>query len=167
MKNTEPGFCGKRRRSGRRAALRQIAALPYETGADGSMRILLITSRDTGRWVIPKGNRIKGLAGHRAAEQEAFEEAGIHGVACPAPLGRYRYDKRSRDGQSRQATVEVFPLAVTDQLSQWPEQGERELRWFPVAEAAEAVDEPDLRSIIAAFANRPPSPADPAADCRG
>lgn len=167
MKSTATGFFGKRRRSTRRAALRQIAALPYETGADGSMRILLITSRDTRRWVIPKGNRIKGLAGHRAAEQEAFEEAGIHGIACPAPLGRYRYDKRSPDGRSREATVEVFPLAVTSQHSQWPEQGEREVRWFPVAEAAEAVDEPDLRSIIAAFANRPPSSDGQAADPRG
>ncbi|MGE4321980.1 MAG: DUF47 family protein [Sphingobium sp.] len=138
--------------------MHQIAALPYETRADGSMRILLITSRDTRRWVIPKGNRIKGLAGHRAAEQEAFEEAGIHGIACPAPLGRYRYDKRRRKGGSREAMVEVFPLAVTGQQSQWPEQGQRELRWFPVAEAARAVDEPDLQSIIAAFREPPAVP---------
>ena len=111
-------------------AMRQIAALPYTTDADGAMQILLITSRDTGRWVIPKGNRIKGLAGHRAAEVEAFEEAGIHGIACPAPIGRYSYDKRKRSGKSREANVEVFPLAVTGHLTQWPEKGQRELRWF-------------------------------------
>ncbi|WP_298397784.1 DUF47 family protein [Sphingobium sp.] len=138
--------------------MRQIAALPYSTAADGSMQILLITSRDTRRWVIPKGNRIKGLAGHRAAELEAYEEAGIHGIACPAPLGRYVYDKRKRKGGSREATVEVFPLAVTGHLTQWPEQGQRELRWFPVAEAAGAVDEPDLKSIIAAFREPPADP---------
>ena len=138
--------------------MRQIAALPYATDPDGSMRILLITSRDTRRWVIPKGNRVKGMAGHRAAELEAFEEAGIHGIACPAPLGRYRYDKRRRKGDTREAMVEVFPLAVTGQLPQWPEQGQRELRWFPVAEAAKAVDEPDLQSIIAAFREPPRQP---------
>ncbi|MEJ7933290.1 DUF47 family protein [Sphingobium sp. AN558] len=138
--------------------MRQIAALPYATDPDGSMRILLITSRDTRRWVIPKGNRIKGLAGHRAAEIEAYEEAGIHGIACPAPLGRYRYEKRRRNGGAREATVEVFPLAVTGQLKQWPEQGQRELRWFPVAEAARVVDEPDLQSIIAAFREPPTDP---------
>lgn len=138
--------------------MRQIAALPYSTATDGSMRILLITSRDTRRWVIPKGNRIKGLAGHRAAELEAYEEAGINGIACPAPLGRYSYDKRKRSGASREATVEVFPLAVTGQLTQWPEQGQRELRWFPVAEAAKAVDEPDLQAIIAAFRQPPKDP---------
>jgi predicted phosphate transport protein (TIGR00153 family) len=139
-------------------SMRQIAALPYSTGADGSMQILLITSRETRRWVIPKGNRIKGMAGHRAAELEAYEEAGIHGIACPAPLGRYRYDKRRRKGGAREAEVEVFPLAVTGHLTQWPEQGQRELRWFPVAEAADAVDEPDLKSIIAAFREPPADP---------
>ncbi|WP_420145676.1 DUF47 family protein [Sphingobium sp.] len=138
--------------------MRQIAALPYTTDANGVMQILLITSRETRRWVIPKGNRIKGMAGHRAAELEAYEEAGIHGIACPAPLGRYRYDKRKRNGSSREATVEVFPLAVTGHLTQWPEQGQRELRWFPVAEAANAVDEPDLQSIIAAFREPPANP---------
>lgn len=135
--------------------MRQIAALPYMTDADGAMRVLLITSRDTRRWVIPKGNRIKGLSGHRAAELEAFEEAGIHGIACPAPLGHYRYDKRRRKGGAREATVDVFPLSVTGQLAQWPEQGQRELRWFSIDEAAGAVDEPDLRGLIAGF-RRPP-----------
>ncbi|EQB31955.1 DUF47 family protein [Sphingobium ummariense] len=138
--------------------MRQIAALPYRTAPGGAMQVLLITSRDTKRWVIPKGNRVKGLAGHRAAEIEAYEEAGIHGIACPASLGRYRYDKRRRKGGSREATVEVFPLAVTGQLHHWPEQGERELRWFPVAEAAQAVDEPDLQSIIASFRTPPKDP---------
>jgi uncharacterized protein Yka (UPF0111/DUF47 family)/8-oxo-dGTP pyrophosphatase MutT (NUDIX family) len=141
-----------------RGPRRQVAALPYATDPDGGMRILLITSRETRRWVIPKGNRIKGLTAHRAAEIEAYEEAGIHGIACPAPLGRYSYDKRRRKGGSREAMVDVFPLAVTGQLRHWPEQGERELRWFPVAEAAKAVDEPDLRSIIAAFREPPADP---------
>ena len=122
------------------------------------MRILLITSRGTGRWVIPKGNRMRGLAGHRAAELEAYEEAGLRGVACPAPLGRYRYLKYRGDGTARDAKVDVFPLAVTAQVADWPEKGERELRWFSVPEAARAVDEPDLQSIIAAFREPPKEP---------
>lgn len=132
--------------------------MPYATDPDGSIRILLITSRDTRRWVIPKGNRIKGVAGYRAAEIEAFEEAGVHGIACPAPLGRYRYDKKRRKGGVREAMVEVFPLAVTGQSSHWPEQGERELCWFPLDEAAKAVDEPGLQSIIAGFREPPTDP---------
>ncbi|WP_336958212.1 DUF47 family protein [Sphingobium aquiterrae] len=139
--------------------MRQIAALPYTMTADGHMQILLITSRGTGRWVIPKGNRISGMAGHRAAELEAFEEAGIHGIACPAKLGRYRYLKYRSDGSSRSAKVDVFPLAVIGQLPEWPERGERDLRWFSVPEAADAVVEPDLKSIIAAFRKPPKAPS--------
>ncbi|MBC7985752.1 MAG: DUF47 family protein [Sphingomonadaceae bacterium] len=138
--------------------MRQIAALPYETDEAGAMRILLITSRDTRRWVIPKGNPIRGLAAHRAAEQEAFEEAGIRGIACPSSLGRYSYPKRRADGSARIATVDVFPLAVTGQAEDWPEQGERDVRWFSVEDAASAVDEPDLKSIIAAFREPPTAP---------
>lgn len=126
---------------------------------DGQMQILLITSRGTGRWIIPKGNRMRGTASHRAAELEAYEEAGIRGVACPAPLGQYRYLKTRDDGTARAAKVDVFPLAVTDQLPEWPEQGERELRWFSVPEAANAVAEPDLKSIIAAFREPPREPS--------
>jgi 8-oxo-dGTP pyrophosphatase MutT (NUDIX family) len=137
--------------------MRQIAALPYTSDPiDGSMQILLITSRDTGRWVIPKGNRIKGLAGHRAAEVEAFEEAGIHGIACPAPIGRYSYDKRKRSGKSREANVEVFPLAVTGHLTQWPEKGQRELRWFPSPKPQRPSTNPNCNRSSRLSANRPP-----------
>lgn len=127
--------------------------------ADGAMRVLLITSRDTKRWVIPKGNPIKGLSAHRAAEHEAFEEAGITGIACPAPLGAYRYHKRKRDGSSRLARVEVFPLAFVTQADDWPERDQRDARWFSIAEASAAVDEPELKSMIAAFRKVPKAPS--------
>jgi predicted phosphate transport protein (TIGR00153 family) len=116
---------------------------------------MLITSRETRRWVIPKGNLIKGLRPHQAAEHEAFEEAGVVGIPCPTSIGAYHYYKRKRDGQERSATVEVFPLSVTSQLPEWPEQHEREARWFSLALAAAAVDEPDLKHLIARF--QPPA----------
>ena len=87
---------------------------------------MLITSRETRRWVLPKGNRIRGLANHEAAAHEAFEEAGVSGIACPTPLGQYSYWKRRRNGQVKRATVALFPLAVTEQAEEWPEQDERE-----------------------------------------
>ena len=117
----------------------------------------MITSRDTRRWVLPKGNRIKGLEAHRAAAHEAFEEAGISGIACPTPLGSYRYPKRRRDGSVRSATVTVFPLAYVAQADDWPEQDERETRWFGLTEAAEAVDETGLKDLITDFV-APPAP---------
>jgi uncharacterized protein len=113
--------------------------------------VLLITSRETRRWVLPKGNPIRGLSSHEAAAQEAYEEAGVSGIACPTPLGRYHYWKRRRNGQSKRTTVDLFPLAVTDQADDWPEQDERDTQWFDLAHASAAVEEPDLSRLIAAF----------------
>ncbi len=122
------------------------------------MRLLLITSRDTKRWVLPKGNPIRGLEPHLAAAREAYEEAGITGIPCPSALGSYRYDKRRGNGSVRSLSVDVFPLAFVAQLETWPEQAERDVRWFTLPEAANAVDEADLGAIIGAFQHPTPSP---------
>ena len=125
-------------------ALRQIAALPYRTqgeGIDAPVRVLLVTSRETRRWVIPKGNLPPGAIPHQAAAAEAEEEAGVCGAVCPTPLGSYRYRKRRGSGASLMVDVDVFPLAVNRELPSWKEQSERERRWFTLAEAADAVDE--------------------------
>jgi predicted phosphate transport protein (TIGR00153 family) len=111
----------------------------------------LITSRDTRRWIMPKGNPIRGLPPHLAAAQEAYEEAGITGIPCPSAIGSYRYYKRRRDGRFREMDVEVFPLLVLDEAEEWPEMDERDKQWFSLAEAAAAVEEADLKAIIATF----------------
>ena len=134
--------------------IRQIAALPYRTegiAAESSVRILLVTSRETKRWVIPKGNPMSGLGPHAAALQEAEEEAGVSGPVCPTPLGSYRYRKKRGSGASLMIDVDVFPLAVTREFPQWKEQHQRERRWFTLAEAANAVEEPDLSELIRSF----------------
>jgi len=134
--------------------IRQIAALPYRTegaASDAPIRILLVTSRENRRWVIPKGNPSSGMAAHAAAAIEAEEEAGVQGLVCPTPLGTYRYRKRQKNGASLMIDVEVFPLAVNRELSAWKEQGERERRWVSLPEAASMVDEPDLSDLIRSF----------------
>jgi hypothetical protein len=120
-------------------------------GLDSPVELLLVTSRETKRWVLPKGNRIKGLTPHAAAAQEALEEAGVVGATCPAPLGTYRYRKRLESGAALLVDVEVFPFAVTDELENWPERAQRTRRWFPLAEASAAVDEDDLKALIRGF----------------
>lgn len=117
---------------------------------------MLITSRETKRWVIPKGNAIAGLKPHEAAAEEAFEEAGLTGIGCPAALGSFRYDKRLSRGGVRPTSVQVFPLAVVRQAEVWPELGERVCQWFSLSDAAEAVDEPELKTMITEF--RMPTP---------
>jgi len=110
-----------------------------------------VTSRESGRWVIPKGNFANTVSPHSAAAQEAEEEAGVRGAVCPTPLGTYRYRKRKGSGAALMADVEVFPLAVSEELTDWKEMKQRERRWFSLGEAANAVDEPDLRDLIRSF----------------
>lgn len=134
--------------------IRQIAALPYR--AVGStlyapVQMLLVTSRRTGRWIIPKGNIERGVAPHDCAAVEAVEEAGVVGTICPVPIGGYRYRKLLADGTLVPTQVEVFALAVAEELPSWKEQTQRERRWFTQASAAEAVDGPELRDLISGF----------------
>jgi uncharacterized protein len=134
--------------------INQIAALPYRTDAASPanpLRIMLITSRETKRWVLPKGNLIKGLSAHQAAEHEAFEEAGITGVISQTPIGIYPYFKRIPNQAAVPMEVTVFPLLVMDQADDWPERQERETSWFSQADAAAAVEEAELAALILSF----------------
>ena len=128
---------------------RQFAALPYRDRH--GLEILLLTSRDTRRWVIPKGWPMKGLPPHGAAACEAIEEAGVVGRVSKKPIGKFDYIKRLTNGAPLQCSVDVFPLKVAKQLTHWPEQKERTAHWFAPDEACELVDEPELRSLILAF----------------
>ena len=101
--------------------------------------------------MIPKGNFGNTVSPHSAAAQEAEDEAGVRGAVCPTPLGTYRYRKRKGSGASLMADVEVFPLSVSEELPEWKEKKQRERRWFSLSDAANAVDEPDLRDLIRSF----------------
>jgi 8-oxo-dGTP pyrophosphatase MutT (NUDIX family) len=126
----------------------QCAALPYRRLADAVIEVMLITSRDTGRWVIPKGWLGEGLAERESAAREAHEEGGLVGRMGERSIGIYHYDKRLADGSSVSCAVEVFALEVERQLGSWPEREQRQTRWFVLQEAAEAVDEAELADII-------------------
>ena len=125
----------------------QYAALPYRKSG-GALEIMLITSRGTGRWVIPKGWPAAGLAPNESAAREALEESGLLGAVGTTAIGAYHYDKRLGDGSKLICRVEVFALAVAEEQSSWPEQDQRLRRWFSVPDAAAAVDEPELSVII-------------------
>jgi len=126
---------------------KQYAALPWRYS--GARReVLLISSRDTGRWVIPKGWPIKGLSPAETAAREAYEEAGLGGQVSKKPIGAFAYDKRLDNGRLQPTEVEVFALEQMVQHQDWPEQGQRTLQWFSIPEAAEAVQEPELKNII-------------------
>jgi 8-oxo-dGTP pyrophosphatase MutT (NUDIX family) len=126
----------------------QYGVLAHDGGGDGDRMILLITSRETKRWVIPRGNPIAGMSPAEAAAQEAWEEAGIRGEVEKCALGAYRYDKRRPGGTSVPAQVQVFAMQVSELADVWPESGERERRWFTPRQAADSIDEPELKSLI-------------------
>jgi 8-oxo-dGTP pyrophosphatase MutT (NUDIX family) len=134
----------------------QYAALPFRIHA-GQVWILLITSRGTQRWVIPKGWPMNGLKPQEAAATEAAEEAGIIGEVEDKPAGSYRYLKQLKGEASTAVQVIVFPFRVQAQAEDWKEQHQRRIEWFRYQKAATLVAEPALRHIIRDFgADRDP-----------
>ncbi len=125
----------------------QVGALCVRRQDNGSCQVLLVTSRDTGRWVIPKGWRATGLMDHEAAAREAREEAGVSGLMMCEPIGDYLYCK-THDAGARPLRVDVFLLAVRRESDHWPEQDQRRRAWFDVHEAVEKVRESELRALI-------------------
>ncbi len=125
----------------------QVAALPFRWNEAGQLSVFLVTSRDTHRWIVPKGWPIRGLKPHEAAAREAYEEAGLEGHASKRSLGRYTYEKRLDQGVVP-CEVDVYPLEVKRQMKRFPERGQREGRWMAPEEAASLVQESDLADLI-------------------
>src|SRR5688572_23135376 len=113
----------------------QVAALPVRRNPDGSYSVMLVTSRKTRRWIIPKGWPQPQQEDHAAAAQEALEEAGVLGTSYAESVGSYVYQKRRRTGAIA-VRVRVYLLAVTEELADWPERQKRERAWLTPAEAA-------------------------------
>lgn len=132
----------------------QVAALPWRESRDGVPEVMLVTSRGTGRWVLPKGWPEKSEPLHEAAAREAAEEAGVAGPVGAQEIGRFHYGKMTASGAHRRCEVRVFPLHVESVADKWPERKERTRHWFAPEEAAVVVEEAELRELIAVFAAR-------------
>lgn len=135
---------------GNPACALQAAALPWRPAGDG-VEILLVTSRGTGRWVLPKGWPKRKEFPHEAAAREAVEEAGIRGEISPREAGRYFYLKADDEKGDRHCEVLVFPLRVDREDDEWAEKDQRDRRWMTAAEAASAVAEPELATLVSEF----------------
>jgi 8-oxo-dGTP pyrophosphatase MutT (NUDIX family) len=133
------------------AAREQIAALPYRVDKNRTM-IMLITSRGTGRWVLPKG-WVEAIDSDpaEAAAREALEEAGVIGDMHKVSMGAYTYFKSLEGGANILCSVRVYPLHVKRELKSFKEAGQRILEWFSVEDAADAVKEPELAALIRKF----------------
>jgi 8-oxo-dGTP pyrophosphatase MutT (NUDIX family) len=132
----------------------QYAALPYRPKGKSKLEIMLVTSRGTRRWIIPKGWPKRGMPPYETAAKEAFEEAGVLGKVSKRSIGSYPYDKILEKGRTASCRVQVFALRVTSQHKRWPEKRERRIRWCPPVDAMHFIREPHLRRIIRNFVKR-------------
>jgi 8-oxo-dGTP pyrophosphatase MutT (NUDIX family) len=125
----------------------QVAALPIRQTVGGDLEVLLVTSRETKRWIIPKGWPVEGLKDHKAAAREALEEAGLVGRISKTPVGSYDAWKRL-DDHFVLVRVDVYLLEVEQELATWREKGQRQQRWFRLHEVARLIEEPGLLALV-------------------
>ena len=130
-----------------RSVPRQYGAICWRMHR-GKVEVLLITSRDTGRWVIPKGWPMDKRTPAQAARQEAWEEAGVRGDIAETAIGGFTYVKLLSPTRSCECAVEVFALRVSELLDKFPERKERRRKWFAAEKAARKVNEPQLRQVL-------------------
>lgn len=135
--------------------LLQYGVLPWRKSRHGEIEVLMITSRERGRWLFPKGWPMQGKTPVEAATQEAFEEAGVIGEANPRPVGSYDYIKIMKNGSTRECTVEMFALEVRGTLVNWPERHQRKRSWHVLEEAQQLVSDDDLASLIEDVKSKP------------
>jgi len=127
----------------------QYAALPYRRKGKSPTEVLLVTSRETGRWIIPKGWPLKGKSPHKARE-----EAGVVGKINRRSIGSFSYEKRLKGGKVVVCEVQVFVLKVKRQHATFLEKGERKVRWLSRAKAAKTVGDRVLGTIIRTLPKR-------------
>ncbi len=126
----------------------QVAALCHR-GEGADKEFLLVTSRETARWIIPKGWPIRGLDAKESALQEAWEEAGVkHSDVLSGPIGRYSYQKRKASGLEVPIETLVYSVSVKELSDDFPEAQERTRKWVSAEAAANLVNEPELKSIF-------------------
>ena len=141
--------------------IRQVAAIPFRLNARGDIEVMLVTSRTTRRFIVPKGWPMKGKSGRKAATIEAQEEAGVLGKTLKQPAGTYSYWKRLANRFVR-VDVIVYLLEVTEELADWQESKRRQRAWLAPADAAMLIDEPDLSTLVNTLTIARPAPIAPA-----
>jgi 8-oxo-dGTP pyrophosphatase MutT (NUDIX family) len=120
-----------------------------------ALEILVVTTRQSRRWIVPKGWPIKRLTPAKSAAREAFEEAGVRGKIGARAIGAFTYKKAAdANGAEADCEVKIFPLLVKSQGANWPEFGQRVVQWVDPEKAIALIREPELKSMVAKFAKR-------------
>ena len=85
---------------------KQLGALCYRKKR-GKIFILIITSRRSKRWTIPKGWKLETINTRKSVALEAWEEAGAQGKVSSRSIGRFLYRKRDQDNKFVTCDVNV------------------------------------------------------------
>jgi ADP-ribose pyrophosphatase YjhB (NUDIX family) len=133
--------------------LHQVAAIPFRVTKDGAIRVMLVTSRETRRFTLPKGWRMKGKSDRQAAAVEARQEAGVKGKMLKRSPGSYHYWKRLSKAFVHVEVV-VYLLMVSEESKRWKEFEERSRAWLSLEDAALLVDEPELGTLLRSLDGR-------------
>ncbi|WP_432286573.1 NUDIX hydrolase [Aminobacter sp. BA135] len=135
------------RKANKGERIAQVAAIPFRVNEGGELQVMLVTSRGTRRFIVPKGWPMKGKSGRQAALIEAREEAGVRGKALKRPAGSYCYWKRLSTSFVH-VVVTAYLIEVTEELEAWQEAGARQRAWLTPTDAAVLIDEPELSTLI-------------------
>jgi 8-oxo-dGTP pyrophosphatase MutT (NUDIX family) len=121
-----------------------------------ALEVLIVTTRQSRRWIVPKGWPIKRLTPSKTAAREAFEEAGVRGKIGARAIGVFRYKKAAgeKNGAEPDYEVKIFPLLVRRQSATWPEFGQRVVQWVDPEKAISLIRDPGLKAIVEKFAKR-------------
>ncbi len=130
--------------------LLQVAAMCVRWKKNGKPRILMITSRETKRWIIPKGWPMTGKTHAAAATIEAWEEAGVIAKRnTPTPhVGTFYYKKRTKKKRFKNTQTVVFLLETHKLAKRFPEKGQRKVRWVSQRKAEKYLSDEGLAKII-------------------
>ena len=128
-----------------RSTYDQSAVIPFQI-INNKIKILLITSLKSKRWIFPKGFVENELSAQQSAEKEAYEEAGIEGQVHDLLLGEYKYNKWGGT-----CHVKVFPLHVTKVYDEWPEDDLRKRKWMSLKDAFDNVKKSELQMLLEKF----------------
>ncbi|MEQ9259107.1 MAG: NUDIX hydrolase [Roseovarius sp.] len=128
----------------------QFAALCYRIRND-KPEFLMVTSRGTKRWIIPKGWPEDGMTPGESALREAWEEAGVTGRVTGPTLGLFSYHKEGGPDGTLPCVAMVYPVRVQALADDYPEISERRRKWMRPKKAASKVSEPELAHILRSF----------------
>ena len=129
----------------------QFAALPFRIKS-GKVQVLMVKTRTSKRWIVPKGWPMNGKRPAHCARIEAWEEAGVRGTEVDLCLGLFSYAKTVTSDQRLTPCVAlVYPVWVRELEERYPEAGQRKRKWFTPAKAAKKVKEPELARILRDF----------------